>query len=316
MNFYVNLPSNNENLDESNTTTNFTTILNNSIKLDGEYEVGLVEAIYNLSWFLPVGNIIYSYTEEKSTQKFEIIQLIFHDGDSIIKLIEKLNIQIQEHILIKKYDERYNLFRENENLILKNKNNPEFKKVILPDTEFPNSTYVKMNNSFVVNDIKSTEKEYLQSPILKYGDESIYIQFLNTNHTIQFTGQITEILKINDSEIFSSNKNEQNFIKINSKDKIYQNSLIELIGTLFIYTDIIDYQYVGSQRIPLLRNIVIDYDSTRKTTWAHYDNPHYLRVNKTEFRSILIDIRDDKGRKVLFDSGNINIKLHFRPIKN
>ena len=86
-----------------------------------------------------------------------------------------------------------------------------------------------------------------------------------------------------------------------------------MVGTLYIYTDIIDYQLVGSTRIPLLRNLVLDYNSTRKTIWVHYDQPHYLRVNKTEIRSILIDIRDDKGNKILFDSGSITIKLHFRP---
>ena len=315
MNFYVTLPSNSASSNETNTTTNYRTNLNDPIVLKGEYEVALVEAIYNLTWFLPVGSIIYSYTENQTTQEFEVIPLIFHDGDSIIKVIEKLNVQIQEHVLIKKYNERFNLYRENEILSLRNKNNKTFVKVVLTDKKFPTSSYGMANNSSVINDIKSTEKDYLQVPMLRFAEETVYIQFTNTLHTIQFTGQICEILKTNESELHSSNKDEPNFVKINTKENINKFSLISLVGTLFIYTDIIDHQYVGSKRMPLLRNIVIDYDTSRKTTWAHYDNPHYLRVNKTDLSSILIDIRDDQGNKILFDSGNISIKLRFRKIQ-
>ena len=68
MSFYITLPSNSESTNLNNTTTNYRTILYDQIQLNDEYEVALVEAIYNLSWFLPVGSIIYSYTEEKSTQ--------------------------------------------------------------------------------------------------------------------------------------------------------------------------------------------------------------------------------------------------------
>ena len=314
MSFYITLPSNSESTYSNNTTTNYRTILYDQIQLNDEYEVALVEAIYNLSWFLPVGSIIYSYTEEKSTQNFEVIPLIFHDGDTIIKVIEKLNTQIQEHVLIKKYNERFNLFRENEIRSLMNKNNQSYVKVVLDEKKFPKSTYGTENNLNVINNIKSTEREFLHAPMLKYGDESVFIQFTNTFHTLQFTGQICDILKTNEAEIHSSIKNEPSFIKINSNENINKLSIISLVNTLYIYTDIIHYQYVGSQRIPLLRNIVINYNTSQKTTWAHYDNPHYLRVNKTNISSILIDIRDDKGNKILFDSGNISIKLHFRKI--
>ena len=101
MSFYVTLPSNSVSNDSENTTTNYTTNYKETIKLPGDYEVALVEAIYNLSWFLPVGRIVYSYSET-DYRMFEVIPIIFHDGDSIIKLIEKLNIRLQEHVLIKK----------------------------------------------------------------------------------------------------------------------------------------------------------------------------------------------------------------------
>ena len=154
--------------------------------------------------------------------------------------------------------------------------------------------------------------------MLKYSNENVFLQFANTFHTIEFKGRICEILKTNEYTVFKGSKNDLNYIPVNTIEKINQYSLITLVGVLYIYTDIIDYQLVGSGRIPLLRNVVLDYNESRKTTWVHYDQPHYLRVNQTEIRSILIDIRDENGNKILFDSGSITIKLHFRPtqIKN
>ena len=317
MSFYVTLPSNSVSNDSENTTTNYTTNYKETIKLPGDYEVALVEAIYNLSWFLPVGSIVYSYSET-DYRMFEVIPIILHDGDSIIKLIEKLNLRLQEHVLIKKYNERFRLYRENDIKNFKNKNNPEYKIIDLPQIYFPRSLYGTVNNLNVINDIKSNDKEYKQLPMLKYSNEDIFIQFANTFHTIEFKGKICEILKTNESVVFKGSQNDLNYIQVNTIEKINQFSLITLVGALYIYTDIIDYQLVGSGRIPLLRNIVLDYNASRKTTWVHYDQPHYLRVNQTEIRSILIDIRDDNGNKILFDSGSITIKLHFRPtqIKN
>lgn len=305
MSFYLSLPSNSVSSEPENTTTCYKTSYIESIRLSGSYEVALVEAIYNLSWFLPVGNITYSYSLINSIQIFEVIPIVFHDGDTILIFIEKINKQLQEHILKKKYNERYDLFRENAN-----------KNIQLKNTLFPRNAYGVDNNTDIINDIKSNEKEYIQAPMLRFANDIVYIQFLNKSHSLQFHGQISDILKTIDGELFNSDKSESNFITVNSIEKINASSLISLVGTLYIYTDIIEYQLVGSTRIPLLRNVVLNYDATRKTTWVHYDSPHYIRVNQTEIRSILVDIRDQKGNKILFESGEITLKLHFRPIKN
>ena len=44
-----------------------------------------------------------------------------------------------------------------------------------------------------------------------------------------------------------------------------------------------------------------------------YDNPHYIPVLKSNFETIEIDIRSDTGESVLFNTGKVFIKLHFRP---
>jgi hypothetical protein len=303
MSFYVTLPSNAVSTSNpDNTTTYYRTQFEDKIILDSDYEVAIVEVIYNLSWFLPVGSIKYKYEGETET-----IPIIFHDGDTIKKCIEKINLVIQEHIIIKKYNERHRLFLENEARRIKTTN--------LPDNKFPRSSYNadnKGNNLLVINDIRTNEKEYLSSPMLRCTDEEIFIQFSNAIHSLQFIGQISEILNTDNYRIYKSEKNETNFVKVN-EERVNPNELISLVGTLYIYTDIIDYQFVGEKQMPLLRNIVIDYNTTQRTTWAHYDSPHYMRVNKKSISSILIDIRDENGNKILFDHGSLIIKLHFRP---
>ena len=304
MSFYVTLPSNAvSSSNKNNTTTCYRTDFDDRIILNSNYEVGVVEVIYKLSWFLPVGSIRYSYSKDK----YENIPIVFHDGDSIKKCIEKINLSMQEYVIIKIYNQRYQKFIDNVD-----------PKIILDEKLYPRSSYNienKNNNLQVVDDIRKNENEYIKIPMIRINNDELFIQFSNMMYTLKFNGQLAEILNTDENQIFSnvSEKYETFFVKINSKERVNSEEIISLVGTLYIYTDIIEHQYVGQNRMPLLRNIVIDYNTNQRTTWTHYDVPHYIKVNKTEISSILIDIRDEYGNKILFDNGSLIIKLHFRP---
>ena len=304
MSFYVTLPSNAvSSTNKNNTTTCYRTDFDDRIILNSNYEVGVVEVIYKLSWFLPVGSIRYSYSKDK----YENIPIVFHDGDSIKKCIEKINLSMQEYVIIKIYNQRYQKFIDNVD-----------PKIILDEKLYPRSSYNienKNNNLQVVDDIRKNENEYIKIPMIRINNDELFIQFSNMMYTLKFNGQLAEILNTDENQIFSnvSEKYETFFVKINSKERVNSEEIISLVGTLYIYTDIIEHQYVGQNRMPLLRNIVIDYNTNQRTTWTHYDVPHYIKVNKTEISSILIDIRDEYGNKILFDNGSLIIKLHFRP---
>jgi len=161
MSFYVTLPSNAaSNTNKDNTTTHYRTHFKDHIKLLSEYEVAIVEVIYNLSWFMPVGHLKYIY-EDKPV---EIITIIFHDGDSIRKCIEKINMSIQEHILIKYYNQRYNYyFAYDINAKKQKAENPSLKISELPENKYPRKPFnidSGKNNLLVIHDIKSTENEF------------------------------------------------------------------------------------------------------------------------------------------------------------
>ncbi len=83
------------------------------------------------------------------------------------------------------------------------------------------------------------------------------------------------------------------------------------IHSLFVYTDIIEYNIVGDTRAPLLRNVGVEgeYGDTVTKT---YDSPHYVSLKQKFISTIKIDIRDDVGDYIPFVGGKVIVKLHFR----
>ena len=86
---------------------------------------------------------------------------------------------------------------------------------------------------------------------------------------------------------------------------------LEDINTIFVYSDIVDYQLVGNTKATLM--------GVFPTTGRHYDqqswqfNPfQYIAVSSEEIRSITMSMRTPEGDPVPFLSGNSLCRLHFR----
>lgn len=81
---------------------------------------------------------------------------------------------------------------------------------------------------------------------------------------------------------------------------------------LFIYTNIVKETLVGNTYMPLLRTVPT-LDKNRGTYVSkNYTDPHYLPLSSNYIKHITIDIRDDQGQNIKFQSGKITVKLHFR----
>ena len=321
MSFYVQLPSNCDNPSGRNTTTKFITNFQTRLPLieSQKYEVGLVESIYTQSWTVAVGYLYYGYLKsmERKGEKdvpviaFDNISIMFHDGDNIEKFISRINDRIEFSIIEKIYNQKFNLM-----LVLK-KRNP---KIIINTDIYPNKEFSihDENNIKLINTIKDGS-EFKNAPKIIYKENQLYIKFYDKYQSIQFFGRVNTILKtlFNRETMISSkligSKNELNYQLLSQKETLNLFSPIFLLGTFYIYTDILENQYVGNTRAPLLKTVVINYNSSQSISWNHYDNPQYLDVNKTEINSILIDIRDEFGEKILFEEGTFTVKLHFRP---
>ena len=84
-------------------------------------------------------------------------------------------------------------------------------------------------------------------------------------------------------------------------------------NNLFVYTDIINHQYVGNTYTQLLRCVPIDYRIENQS--IVYNSPHYVPLNTNYIDSIQITIKDDENQFINFKTGiqKVYVKLHFRP---
>jgi len=80
---------------------------------------------------------------------------------------------------------------------------------------------------------------------------------------------------------------------------------------LYVYCDILENVSVGDTLAPLLRIINVD---GQRDSLIHkiFDQPRYLPVQKKNFDTLEINIRDGLGREVPFDKGSLIVTLHFR----
>jgi hypothetical protein len=84
--------------------------------------------------------------------------------------------------------------------------------------------------------------------------------------------------------------------------------------SVYVYTDIIENQHVGDFKVPLLRVVPVK-SNFGEMNWIHYDRPHFLRLSRENINDIEINIRDDTGEFISFESGKVVVTLVFRRIK-
>jgi hypothetical protein len=82
-------------------------------------------------------------------------------------------------------------------------------------------------------------------------------------------------------------------------------------SAMYCYSDIVDYQYVGDTRAQLLRIVPVS-GRSGQVVYHHFDSPIYVKVIRSTFQSIEIEIRQDTGALVQFSYGKVVLVLHFR----
>lgn len=83
---------------------------------------------------------------------------------------------------------------------------------------------------------------------------------------------------------------------------------------MIIYTDIVEPSFFGSDKSYVLK--IVNTESRQfkfgDACYKEYSHMHYIRVQKREFESISIDIRDHTGKFMPFQHGVLMVKLHFK----
>jgi hypothetical protein len=105
------------------------------------------------------------------------------------------------------------------------------------------------------------------------------------------------------------NEVEQDEISIEDEEIFNFPNKLHIINQFMVYTDIIEEQYYGGSKVPLLHTLNLN-----QNLQAILDTPHYLKVNKSVINSINIRITDRTGEPIKFSDklSNVLVKLHFR----
>ena len=87
------------------------------------------------------------------------------------------------------------------------------------------------------------------------------------------------------------------------------------IHALYVYCDLLQFTHVGDIKAPLLR-VVNSGGEAGDVVTRYYERPRYIPLQKKNFDSIQIIIRDDLGEKIHFENGKVLLTLHFRRTQN
>jgi hypothetical protein len=290
MSFYITLPSNGADLNteedlKNNTKTDFEIKLNSPLEFRNiEYEVALVEIWFPFNWKINFGNIKILYARNPNSSETEIFNkdIIYFDGTDIKSLIFHINSLLNENNILnvgKSFEFLHDFKKINFNLTEKNT------LVILSSSKFR-----IIINGFLLQLFKNPR--VLLKNIGDMGDSILNINvFKEFNNTIEIQG--TEEINIEFKNI---------------------NEIVKITDEIYVYTDIIEYQYVGQQMGQLLRLVTVN-NSQNNLCHIMYTDPHYLNLINNKISSIRLFMRDGFGNKIQFLNQNSSViyKLQFRP---
>ena len=74
---------------------------------------------------------------------------------------------------------------------------------------------------------------------------------------------------------------------------------------LYIYTDCFEQQLVGDVQAQLLRNVCVKNADPISIQTTSFEFPHYIPLSQRDFDIIEINIRDETGRNVQFQFGQL-----------
>ena len=300
-NFYVHLPSNSSSgYFPHNTISHYITKLPQTIELDGEWEVGLAEIFFPLYF----DNVIQFHASNKPFT-FPVMQ--YPDIESLLSILFRrvLAEADNEKIAVACIDE---FLTEAHRVLPKEEENHIVTGI---------STTNKVNASTVVSD------KYVEFSPLLYGTPRQLIggfyggaQTLFAAKTIrEYIHNICEAYR---TAISNPKEYDLNMLKtLSTYDVDPENALsTQHLQLIYVYCDIIAYQYTGDIMARLLRVVHHNTYKSGNNAVAHYvfQPTYYLPVAVNSFETIEISLRNVQGQLLPFRAGPTpsHVVLHFR----
>ena len=281
--FYIFLSSNIESEFSSqkhNSIGNFRTNLPYKIELSDEYQVAISDIGYTRSWYNIEEDEKMDIQTNSTTEK---IQCILPAG--YYKDRESLRKAINESI----FKETYNV---------KSITVPPY--LLFDDTK---QRFILVFGSAADTKIKDYYYIYFSkylSNLLGFVDEEIGI-FNSVNFE-----------KFRIQNISMNNKNKTRIAPYLCASNIPQ---LQIINSIYVYSDLIKPVIVGNNRAQLMRHVEVPKGIDFKDNFfINFRDRFYHPLNHCEFDTINITLKDDKGKIIDFKEGCATITLHFKKV--
>ncbi len=289
--FYLTLPSNSSaRYYSNNTLTKFTTKLLTTVDVSGPWEVGLSEISFTKSWH----NVIENHSGHN---------LAVHCPESF----SPEGLSTEEAIQIDSETYGYG--------------------ITIPEGHYDSmEMFVETINRSIVNRLSDpTERRGVPArrdgrrggepslPKFVYNPNTRRVNVsLHHHQKIWISDSLIRVMGFGRKQVPFVRQSGDDLQNIFGKRPADINSALQHI---FVYTDVAENIPVGDTSAPLLRIINTD-GKHGQQIHSYFDRPRYLPLQKKNFDSITIDIRDDTGRSVPFEFGRAIVILHFRQAKH
>ena len=273
--FFVVLPSNSSmDLYPNNKVSNFKVNLPNILNLDAaKWEVGLSEIQFQHTW--------YNVREGKNTITKELWKPTMDEMDLIEEDEELMKIK---HILSLGIDV------------------PLMYQV---DITIPPGYYTSIDD--IIKEIK--KHHHTQ------GARRIKYMYHTLSRRIKITLPKSCTLNMNGSDIerclgyntvlknYDDASKTMTSFSIASTENTYK--------SIYVYLDIIENQYVGNVKVPLLRAVPVR-SKYGDVSCIKYDKPLFVSLSRSSIQTIEINLMDDTGEFISFEAGKAIVTLVFR----
>ena len=299
--FQITLPSNSSlKYSPDNKSSNFTTTLPAPITLEGEWEVALIDLQYPHNWMNIPNDVYILYGILPSKKGTEILKDM---DDSFTFSLTAYANQIKEEL---EFSKQVNFLQE------------KLGKVMA--VRLPRGYY----NS--VKDLVSVVNKGIQEELSRSDDhakgslrEIDIIYDLNPiTRTMRLVRKgMTKLVTI------CHDKRVKAILDLASteptgKDEVVieEKVLIATTTSIYVYTDIIKYQYVGDAKVPLLGVLPVQGSDGEQCYWS-FQPPYYIPLSMTTLAAINMQLSDDTGEEIPFaKDGKVVARLHFRRVRS
>jgi len=301
--FQLTLPSNASiTFSPDNKPANYTTTLPSPISLEGEWEVALIDIQYPHNWMnIPKDIYLIILIETSNKDKgfrTTLSTVLFNYKSKYEGECTELRKQLWGN---KKVDDN---------------------EVLLLFARLPKGYYAN------VGDLISTLNEEIQDSInglpgfAAKREETKEVKLLYRYNQIERRVQGYQTGMVALPEIICLDKQVKSLLEqanptLPDKKQILtrEKLLLNTIPSIYIYSDIIKYQYVGDVKVPLLGVLPVQGVDGDQQYWS-FNPPYYIPVSMSTLSSVNIHLADDKGDEIpFFGDGKVVSRLHFRRVR-